>query len=311
VIEIPELMTPMNTTLLDPPGEFTILVAPNGTAYEVVLSMSGGKDSVATYLALREAGIRPRCVSADTVWEAPTHHEYLKTLMRVLGITIDVVGVEGGMMARARYRAGFPGRMQRFCTRELKIKPLRAYHDRVIEETGLETISVVGVRAAESLARSEMTAWEDDEEWGGFVWRPIIAWEVEDVIAIHNRHGVPMNPLYHQGFDRVGCFPCIFENKEGIRLIAELYPERIDEIREYEAEITRIRAARNAEKPGRYSHEEAPYFQTIRQGFSGIDKVVEWAKTEHGGKQMPLFRPAPKGGCMRWGLCETGKPDEP
>lgn len=44
---------------------------------------------------------------------------------------------------------------------------------------------------------------------------------------------------------------------------------------------------------------------TQRQGFSGIDKVVEWARTDHGGKQFPLFAPPPRGGCMRWGICET------
>lgn len=275
----------------------------------VIASVSGGKDSTALILALRDAEIPARYVFADTAWEAPETYGYLDTLRDTLGIQIDVCGVDGGMLARCRHRAGFPGRMQRFCTRELKIEPLRAYHDKIVEETGIETVSTMGVRAEESARRAAMPEFEDDEEWGGYVWRPLIAWSVADVIAIHRRHGVPMNPLYHRGHDRVGCWPCIFENKEGIRLLP---PTRIDEIREAEREMTAIRAARNSERPGRYTHEEATFFQTIRKGFSGIDAVVAWARTDRGGRQTPLFAPPPRGGCMRWGLCETGPhEDEP
>ncbi len=283
----------------------SIALPPDGAGLTVIASVSGGKDSTALILALREAEIPARYVFADTAWESPETYGYLDTLRERLGIAIDVCGVDGGMLARCRYRAGFPGRMQRFCTRELKLEPLRAYHDQVIERTGVETISAMGVRAQESARRAQMPEWADDDEWGGYVWRPLIAWTVEDVIAIHRRHAVPMNPLYHAGFDRVGCFPCIFASKEEIRLIGEKYPHRIDELRAAEAEMTEIRRARNAERPGRYTHKDATFFQTIHKGFSGIDRVVEWARTDHGGKQIPLFSPAPRGGCMRWGLCET------
>jgi 3'-phosphoadenosine 5'-phosphosulfate sulfotransferase (PAPS reductase)/FAD synthetase len=282
-----------------------IALPAEGAGLTVIASVSGGKDSTALILALREADIAARYVFADTGWEAPETYAYLDYLRDRLGIAIDVVGVPGGMTAKARARAGFPGRMQRWCTRELKIEPLRAYHDRIIDETGVETVSAMGVRAQESAARAALPEWEDEPEdrrsWGGYVWRPLIRWSVQDVLEIHNRHGVKVNPLYQRGHDRVGCYPCIFDSKEGIRLLPE---ERIAQIRELEAEVTEIRAQRNAEQPGRYAHDGANFFQTQRKGFVGIDEVVKWARTDRGGRQLPLLAPAPRGGCMRWGICD-------
>lgn len=272
-----------------------------GEGLQVVASVSGGKDSTALILALREAEIPARYVFADTGWEAPETYEYLDTLRTKLGITIDVVGVPGGMLARAEVRAGFPMRLQRWCTRELKIEPLKKYHDSIGE-----TVSALGIRAQESDKRAAMLEWEDSDEWGGFVWRPLLAWKIDDVLAIHSRHSVHVNPLYQAGFDRVGCYPCILESKDSIRILAERSPERVEEIAAHEERLTQLRRSRNEEKPGRYSHEFSPFFQTRdRIAPMGIRQIVEWSRTDRGGKQLPIFAPAPRGGCMRWGLCDV------
>ena len=270
-----------------------------------VISASGGKDSTATLLAAREADIPFRAVFADTGWEAPETYEHLDDLRRRIG-PIDVVRAKRNMVEEARHRAGFPMRGGRWCTEKLKIEPLRAYHDAIEKAEGRETINIVGVRAEESAARAALKVLEDDDEWGGYVWRPILDWTVADVIEIHKRHGVPMNPLYHAGFDRVGCMPCIFARKEEVRLMADRYPGHVAEIERLEAELTELRAVRNAEEPGRYKHPVATFFSgRDATGARGIRDVIAWSRTEKGGKQIPILQPPPSGGCMRWGLCEA------
>jgi 3'-phosphoadenosine 5'-phosphosulfate sulfotransferase (PAPS reductase)/FAD synthetase len=294
-----------------------IIVPPEVRAGDLdcIVSMSGGKDSTATALALQDAGIAFSMVFADTDWEAPETYAHLDYLRGKLG-PIDVVsGSGGGMEARIVKGAHFPSRLGRWCTRELKVRPLRDHHDRHTDKTGRETVSVMGIRAGESVARSQLKGWEDEptgpRSWGGWIWRPLLSWSVDDVLEIHARHGVRLNPLYLHGHDRVGCFPCIFSRKEEIRLIAETHPERITTIRRLEETVTQERNRRNAETPGRCTDGQATFFQTQRQGFSGIDAVALWARTDYGGRQLPLLAPVPTGGCMRWGTCEPPAEDRP
>jgi len=71
------------------------------------------------------------------------------------------------------------------------------------------------------------------------VLRPIIKWSATEVFDYISKSGIKANPLYYEGFSRVGCFPCIMCTKSEIRLIAENYKERIDEIRDFENKIGR------------------------------------------------------------------------
>jgi 3'-phosphoadenosine 5'-phosphosulfate sulfotransferase (PAPS reductase)/FAD synthetase len=196
----------------------------------VVASISGGKDSAAMSLWLKEQGIDHDRVFMDTGWEHPKTYEYLRgELSRVIGPITEIRGPRL-MTDLIRHKGMFPSKRRRFCTQELKVFPMQR-HLAALVEAGADVVNAVGIRRAESEARSKLEEWEWSDGFDCETWRPLLLWSEADVIDIHKRHGLPPNPLYLLGASRVGCWPCIYARKAEIRLIADIDPERIDQIR--------------------------------------------------------------------------------
>jgi 3'-phosphoadenosine 5'-phosphosulfate sulfotransferase (PAPS reductase)/FAD synthetase len=203
----------------------------------VIASVSGGKDSAALSLHLRELGIEHDRVFMDTGWEHEATYEYLRgPLTKVLGPITEIRSKIGGLEDIVRKKGMFPSRTRRFCTEEAKVFPMRDYI-LAAQEDGTEVVNVVGIRAEESAARAAMPEWEESATFDCLIWRPILRWSEAEVIAIHKRHGLPPNPLYLMGASRVGCWPCIFARKSEIRLIADKDPARIERLRVLEDEV--------------------------------------------------------------------------
>jgi 3'-phosphoadenosine 5'-phosphosulfate sulfotransferase (PAPS reductase)/FAD synthetase len=302
----------------------------------LVVSVSGGKDSAAVCLFLMEQGYGPDDydrVFADTGWELPEVYDYLRGPLtekvgpitevkatfelpdELLTIAQDMeqrLGVDYSAMIRMVLRkATIPNRMARFCTRELKIKPVAAK----LQDMDGEPVSVVGIRAEESAARAAMPEWE----WGNlqdcWTWRPLIDWTFEDVAAIHRRHNLLPAAPYLAGADRVGCAPCIMCRKSEIEWLADNYPERMDVLEELEAVVTRLASAkREAKGQPAFKHplgwfsakDSLPVGHPLYRHMWPIREVIAWAKGPQ--NQVEMFTPREKDfGCMRWGFCDAGK----
>ena len=268
-------------------------------------------------LLFREAGIPFRAVHCDTGWEHEVTETYVRDyLPAVLGVEVEVIQSHlGGMEEIVRKRAMFPNRVRRFCTQELKVRPLIRY----LKALDADHINIVGIRAGESESRAKMPEWEWSDSFDCDVWRPLIRWTTADVINMHHRHDARPNPLYLKGATRVGCWPCIFARKKELRLISDIDPKRIDRLRELETEVG-VDAANRAEARGEEIPRPPTWFQdpTSRADATGhrggacwpIDDVIRWARTKRGGKEEELLAPPyAEEGCMRWGLCETDEPD--
>lgn len=295
-----------------------------------LLSLSGGKDSVAAALYLREQGIEHQRVFMDTGWEHPDLYTHLDYLEEVLG-PIDrigaelpqlpqevmpdieaieyILGISPSAFVRWTVKKGmFPSRVRRFCTQELKIKPFLRY----VDALDADVINIVGIRAEESLARSKLP---ERELMPGAehieVWRPLIKWTEQEVIDIHKRHNIKPCPLYLTGSTRVGCWPCIQSNKGELQQVST-DTNRLTAIRMLEGLVGRL-AQERAEKKGTQLDIPPTMFQTVKRDKEGkrhninIDGVMAWANTAYGGKQMTLGGSwGQEAGCVRWGMCDTG-----
>jgi 3'-phosphoadenosine 5'-phosphosulfate sulfotransferase (PAPS reductase)/FAD synthetase len=311
----------------------------NRPDYRHIVSISGGKDSTALRLLAIEQGVEHVAVFADTGHEHPETYRYVEYLEKETGpivwvkadftsdierkrrfvaekweadgvplervnIALDNLHPTGNpFLDLCMLKGRFPSTRARFCSQMLKHEPIFEQVVDPLLEQGIEVISWQGVRADESLARRDLLRVEDV---GGGLWnyRPIIDWTVEDVFAMHDKHGIKPNPLYQQGMGRVGCMPCIHARKAELRAIAERFPEVIDRVEEWEAKVahcskrgcsTLFPIAGTVFDDG----QESTYLN------HGVRKHVEWSKTTRGGRQYDLLGENEPAMCSSiYGLCE-------
>ena len=214
------------------------------------------------------------------------------------------------------WKTRFPSAKARFCTEELKVRPIAEQVYRPLFAQGKTIISWQGVRADESFARSTLPKFQsinDLKEAQGrlYAYRPMLELTREDVFAIHRRHGLEPNPLYAMGMNRVGCMPCIMCKKGEMRAIAKRFPQHVDRIALWEEIVTEVSKRGCATF---FPVIDDPLYQLdIASGHDvdvkkhGIRARVEWSKTSHGGRQYDMLLDAADAfgtACDQWGACE-------
>ncbi len=274
------------------------------------VGVSGGKDSSAALIwMVRESGIDPARIKA-TFCDIGNDHEWTIEHIQYLSEKvhpIETIKPEMQFFPLCAHKRRFPSTKARFCTEFLKIHPSWDHVVRM-RYAGFEPIMVSGVRADESDERAKLL------EWGmsdcSYQWRPLIRWTLDDVVSLHKKHGIHLNPLYSIGAQRVGCWPCIMSRKAEIRIIALKFPERIAEIRAWEKEINST-FYRPDMVPPRFRTK--PWIKNGVQQLDddgkpfmlcSIDDVVRWALTGKNAKGTYEDEPEPEHIGCRSGFCE-------
>jgi 3'-phosphoadenosine 5'-phosphosulfate sulfotransferase (PAPS reductase)/FAD synthetase len=269
-----------------------------------IVSVSGGKDSTALYLwAIERFGPTGfEAVFADTGHEHPVTLNYVRHLHemakgpKVHWVKSDFTDrlkkknkepTDSVFLDMCLWKGRVPSSKAQFCTEHLKLIPIRDWLHSTMDDR--EPVMLTGIRAGESERRSKMPERQWLKLYDCDTWRPLLKWSEEEVFAMLEKFGVPPNPLYAEGFSRVGCFPCIHARKSEL---ARLPDWAWDKLQEWETRIGRSWFPAGT-VPGKF----IPTIQDAR----------EWAKTSRGGKQFDMFSPDAKDvpSCMStWGACE-------
>lgn len=230
---------------------------------KILVAYSGGKDSQASLLwAVKKFGAKNmEAVFCDTGWEHPVTYEHIQKTTSALGVKLVTVKSKkyDGMIDLAEKNKRFPSAVARFCTSELKSIP---FIDYILEQKD-HLLIIQGIRALESHKRSTMqrqctyfkyyfepyndkgrthTYRKKDvikwtQKYAADILRPVFEWTGQQVIDYIIAEGQQPNPLYKEGFKRVGCFPCVMSGHKEVYEIIKRYPEHYDKIIEHEKRI--------------------------------------------------------------------------
>jgi len=204
-----------------------------------LVSLSGGKDSTATLLWILERRKKEDIVPvfADTGWEMDEVYEYLEYLENKLEINIHKVRSKyGGMKELCIHKKFMPNLVMRFCTNELKQKPLWKFMVDNFYSKGIKFFSLNGVRREESFNRSNRKFFEkksftyNRKRYIENIIQPIVNWSENQVFEYIKSKGLKINPLYERGFKRVGCMPCIYDNPKTLEYAGEKYIKRLRDL---------------------------------------------------------------------------------
>jgi 3'-phosphoadenosine 5'-phosphosulfate sulfotransferase (PAPS reductase)/FAD synthetase len=299
-----------------------------------VISLSGGKDSLALWLLAREKGIdNMTVVFADTGHEHPYTYDYISLLEQKLGPVIRVCArFERQIMNKRHYiqtiwpvklldkygytpqeaewrvnealahlhpyhipfldlcilKGRFPSTRARFCTFELKHRPIEEQIIRPLLTQFDEVVSWQGVRAQESASRARLAEYEADvnNQPGLHLYRPLLHWTHDEVFALARRHGIPPNPLYTLGCSRVGCMPCIHTRKKELGVIFRRFPEHIQRVAQWERIVAACSTRGNSTffPSTRNPLNAERDIAKITLASHGIETYRDWAYSLHGGR---------------------------
>lgn len=305
---------------------------------QVVVSFSGGKDSLACLLIALERGVENltvvfadtgnehqqtldfvqqvseelhpvTTVKADFAQQIKRKREFINTKWREQGISekkidaaLSVLHPTGNpFLDLCLWKGRFPSRRAQFCTAELKINPIYEQIILPLLDDNEPVESWQGVRRDESRNRAFLPEHEMNGDLK--IYRPIIDWSADRVVQyIMGRYG-KINPLYRQGMGRVGCMPCVNVGKTELSEIAQRFPEEVERIKTWERLVSNAsKCASSTMLPTNNITADA----NVNYQTHGIEQQIAWAKTSRGGKQFDLFAIGETSNACAsaYGLCE-------
>lgn len=193
-----------------------------------VCGISGGKDSSALAIYLRDRVPDMEYFFCDTGAELPETYEFLDKLEVILGRKIERINAQRGFDHWFEvYRGALPSPQMRWCTKQMKIKPLE-------EWIGSEpTTSYVAIRADERNRKGYVSTKPNITAVFPFVEDNI---DHEGVLRILDDAGVGL-PSYYEWRTRSGCYFCFYQRKAEWVGLADRHPELFEKAKQIEQKV--------------------------------------------------------------------------
>jgi hypothetical protein len=192
-----------------------------------VCGISGGKDSAALAVYMRDRVPEMEYFFCDTGKELPETYDYLARLEAYLGKPIERLNADRDFDHWLKvYGDYLPSPQMRWCTRQLKIRPFEKW----IGESNV--ISYIAIRADEGNRSGYVSTKDNISAQFPFKEDGVIK---DDVFRILEESGVGV-PKYYEWRTRSGCFFCFYQRKAEWIGLKERHPELYEKAKKYEKE---------------------------------------------------------------------------
>lgn len=217
----------------------------------LVVRYSGGKDSDVILQLAKESGVPFRVTHNLTTADPPDNVYYIRGVfarLREEGIDCRINVPKRSLWRIMRETLVIPSRLVRVCCRELKERKMP---DAPYIVTGVRWAESAGRRAKSGIAMVHTThlatregeqvaaaagllttddassrrLFEQCQMRGVRVLNPIIDWSNDDVWDYLASRGIEGNPLYKEGWKRIGCVGCPLAGRRARELAFARYPK--------------------------------------------------------------------------------------
>lgn len=208
-----------------------------------ICGISGGKDSSALAVYMRDRVPHMEYFFCDTGAELPETYEYLDKLETALGEPISRLNARKGFDHWFNvYRGALPSPQMRWCTKKMKIEPLEEW----IGES--QAISYVAIRADESGRKGYISTKANINAVFPFIEDGITR---DGVLRILEEAGIGL-PKYYEWRTRSGCYFCFYQRKAEWIGLAEKHPDLWERAVAIEQKVMKDAGADGDASFGRY-----------------------------------------------------------